>query len=58
VAAASVDHQGTFVDDGWTIRPGMYAALILPAVGAVAALLVLGRGRRSVRMDDAGTIFE
>lgn len=58
MGASAVYNYRTFVDDGWTIRPGMYAALILPAVGAVAALLVLGRGRRSVRMDDAGTIFE
>ena len=56
--ASAVYNYRTFVDDGWTIQPGMYAALILPAVGALAALLVLGRGRRLIRIDDAGTIFE
>lgn len=58
MGASAIYNYRTFVDDGWTIQPGMYAALILPAVGVLAALLVLGRGRRSVRVDDAGTIFE
>jgi hypothetical protein len=56
--ASAVYNYRTLVDDGWTIRPGMYAALILPAVGLLAALLVLGRGRQLVRIDDAGTIYE
>ena len=56
--ASAIYNYRTLVDDGWTIKPGMYAALILPAVGAVAALLVLGRGRGTVRMDAAGTIYE
>jgi hypothetical protein len=58
MGASAVYNYRTFVDDGWTIQPGMYAALVLPAVGAIAALLVLGRGRRLIRIDDAGTIFE
>jgi hypothetical protein len=56
--ASGIYNYRTLVDDEWTIKPGMYAALILPAVGAVAALLVLGRGRGIVRMDAAGTIYE
>jgi hypothetical protein len=56
--ASGIYNYRTLVDDGWTIKPGMYAALIFPAVGAVAALLVLGRGREIVRMDAAGTIYE
>ncbi|HSQ36510.1 MAG TPA: hypothetical protein VLS92_01315 [Acidimicrobiia bacterium] len=56
--ASGIYNYRTLVDDGWTIKPGMYAALILPAVGTVAALLVLGRGRGIVRMDAAGTIYE
>jgi hypothetical protein len=56
--ASAIYNYRTLVDDGWTIKPGMYAALILPAFGAVAALLVLGRGRGIVRMDAAGTIYE
>jgi len=56
--ASAVWNYQTLTDDGWTIRPGMYAALILPALGILAALLVLGRGRKVVRMDAAGTIYE
>jgi len=56
--ASAIYNYRTLVDDGWTIKPGMYAAVILPAVGAAAALLVLGRGRGVVRMDAAGTIYE
>ena len=56
--ASAVYNYRTLTDDGWTIRPGMYAALILPAVGILAALLVLGRGRQVVRIDDAGTIYQ
>jgi hypothetical protein len=56
--ASAIWNYRTLLDDGWTIKPGMYAALILPAVGALAALLVLGDGRRIVRMDAKGTIYE
>jgi hypothetical protein len=56
--ASAVYNYRTLVDDGWTIRPGMYAALILPAVGILAALMVLGPGRQSTRIDDAGAIYE
>jgi hypothetical protein len=56
--ASAVYNYRTLPDDGWTIKPGLYAALILPAVGILAALLVLGHGRRIVRMDAAGTIYE
>jgi hypothetical protein len=56
--ASAVWNYRTLVDDGWTLKGGMYAALILPAVGIVAALLVLGRGRQIVRMDSAGNIYE
>ncbi len=56
--ASAVYNYRTLVDDGWTIKPGMYFALIIPAVGMLAALLVLGPGRGTVRIDDAGTIFE
>ncbi|MBM3695622.1 MAG: hypothetical protein FJW79_06795 [Actinobacteria bacterium] len=45
-------------DLGWTLRPGIYAALALPVVGAVAALLLLGRPARTVRLDSKGAIFE
>lgn len=56
--ASAVYNYRTLVDDGWTIKPGMYAALILPAAGILAALVVLGRGRKLVRIDDTGTIYE
>jgi len=56
--ASAIWNYQDLTDAGWTIRPGMYAALILPAVGIVAALLVLGHGRKIVRMDTAGTIYE
>lgn len=56
--ASAIWNYQTLTDDGWTIRPGMYAALILPAVGILAALVVLGRGRKVVRMDAAGTIYD
>jgi hypothetical protein len=45
-------------DEGWEIKLGLYLAMMLPAIGALSALLVLGRGRRTVRMDSKGTIFE
>ena len=56
--ASAVYNYRTLLDDGWTIKPGMYAALIIPAVGILAALAVLGHGRQIVRMDAAGTIYE
>ena len=56
--ASAIYNYRNLVDDGWTIRPGMYAALVLPAVGIIAALMVLGRGRQIVRMDAGGTIYE
>jgi len=56
--ASAIYNYRTLVDDGWTIRPGMYAALILPAVGILAAVMVLGPGRQQVRIDDAGAIYE
>lgn len=56
--ASAIYNYRTLTDDGWTIRTGMWAALVLPAVGALAALLVLGRGREIVRIDDAGTIYQ
>lgn len=56
--ASAIYNYRTLTDDGWTIRTGMWTALILPAVGALAALLLLGRGREMVRIDDAGTIYQ
>lgn len=56
--AGAVYYYQKLTDEGWTINFGMYAALVLPAVGIVAALLVLGRGRRVVRIDDTGTFYE
>jgi hypothetical protein len=56
--ASAVYNYRNLLHDEWTIRPGMYAALILPAVGILAALMVLGHGRQIVRMDAAGTIYE
>jgi len=56
--ASAIYNYRTLVDDEWTIKIGMYAALVLPAVGALAALLVLGNGRRIVRMDAKGTFFD
>lgn len=46
-------------DEGWTLRPGIYAALALPALGALMAALVWpGPGSRVVRMDSQGNIYE
>jgi hypothetical protein len=49
-----------FTDDGgWVIRPGLYAAMAVPALGALGALLLLpGPKRRVVRMDSLGNVFE
>jgi hypothetical protein len=46
------------VDEGYTVRLGMYLALILPALGFIDAFLVLGRGRKTVRMDSQGYLFD
>lgn len=56
--AAAVWNYQNLADGGWTIRGGMFAALLLPAVGALAALPMLGRGRRVVRIDDRGNLYE
>lgn len=45
-------------EEGWEIKLGLYLAIVLPAMGMLSALLVLGRGLRPVRMDSKGTIFE
>ncbi|MFH1330085.1 MAG: zinc ribbon domain-containing protein [Actinomycetota bacterium] len=46
-------------DYGWDLSAGMYAALALPVVGALAALLVWpASGARVVRMDSKGTIYQ
>ncbi len=57
---ASAVWNFTRADDlGWELRPGLYAALILPIVGALGAILVLDRrGARMVRMDSRGDVFE
>jgi hypothetical protein len=55
---SAVVNYARLPDDGWTLRGGMYIAMALPALGAIAALLVLGRGRRVVHMDSKGSIFE
>lgn len=56
--ASAVYNYSTLNDQGYAVKPGMYAALALPAIGILAALAVLGRGRGTVRMDAEGTIFE
>jgi hypothetical protein len=56
--ASAVYNYQSLLNDGWTIKPGMYAALAFPGVGILAALMVLGRGQRTVRMDASGTVDE
>jgi hypothetical protein len=49
----------SITDGGWTLRAGIYAAMALPALGALAALLVWpGPGSRRVRMDSQGNIYQ
>lgn len=46
-------------EEGWTRRAGIYAALALPALGALTAALVWpGPRARVVRMDAQGSIYE
>jgi hypothetical protein len=58
--ASAVFNLRFFNDDGgWVIRPGLYAALVVPALGALGALLTLpAPNRRTVRMDSLGNVFE
>jgi hypothetical protein len=45
--------------NGWEVRPGIYAALTLPVVGVLAALLAWpSSANRVVRMDSKGSLFE
>jgi len=56
---SAVYNYQDITDQGWTLRAGIYAALGLPALGALAAALVLpGPGSRVVRMDSRGNIYE
>lgn len=56
--AAAIFNFSDLSDKGWDVKPGLYAAMVLPVLGVLSALAVLGRGRRTVRMDSKGTIFE
>jgi hypothetical protein len=58
--ASALYNLRLFTDDGgWTIRPGMYGAIAVTALGALGALLTLpGPNRRVVRMDSLGHVFE
>jgi hypothetical protein len=45
--------------DEWLAKPGLYAAVVLPIVGALAAALVWPTlGDRGIRMDAEGHIFQ
>ena len=54
--ASAVYNYGSLRDQGWDVKFGLYAALVLPAIGALAALAVLGRGRRPVYIDSRGNV--
>jgi hypothetical protein len=56
---SSIYNYRHIIDEGWTPRGGIYLALVLPAAGVLAALLLLpGPGSRVVRMDSKGKIYE
>jgi hypothetical protein len=61
LAAAALFNFRSFSDAaaGWVIKPGMYAGLIVPCLGLLGGCAALPRpGRRIVRMDSMGTVFE
>jgi hypothetical protein len=56
---ASAVYNLVTLGDEWLVKPGLYAAMVLPALGVVAAGLVWPTsGDRVVRMDAQGNIFE
>jgi hypothetical protein len=56
---SAIWNYNNLTDNGWTVRGGIYAALILPALGIVfAALMWPMAGSRRVRMDSRGNIYQ
>jgi hypothetical protein len=56
---ASAVYNLTSMGDEWLAKPGIYAAVVLPVLGVVAAALVWPTSRdRVVRMDAQGNILE
>jgi len=56
--ASAIWNYQTLVREEYTLRAGIYLAIALPIVGFLAALLVLGRGRQTVRLDSQGNLFD
>jgi len=56
--SSAVINYRALVREEYTLKLGIYLALALPAAGFVVAFLMLGRGRRTVRLDSQGNLFD